>query len=139
MVQRGSSLRLMLKALQPLGILSNIRGKNFDRHLALQRRVTCTEYFTHTARANQRDDFIRTDLGAGSDLLVEKAKRRMLQEAARLRVHREQLLHQLPQHWITLPYLIQVRTPILRLERQRGLEQLLHGLSLRSHCPQRIP
>ena len=56
MIQRGDGFGFPLEALREL------RGGNFDGHLAIQARIFGAKHFTHAARANRRDDLVRAKL-----------------------------------------------------------------------------
>jgi hypothetical protein len=55
-----TALGFLLGAPQPLAVLSQRAGQNFDRHLAAQARVLRAIHFARPARADGRFNFERT-------------------------------------------------------------------------------
>src|SRR2546425_347301 len=60
MVERSGGLRLKHKPLHAIAMRSNISGQDFQRHLAVELGVLRQIYFTHSARAELRDDLVMT-------------------------------------------------------------------------------
>ena len=67
MVQRGEHGGFALKAGQPFRIIHEVCGKDFDGYLARELGVVLLIYFAHPARANLRDDFVRSEFRASSE------------------------------------------------------------------------
>ena len=65
MVERGQHLRLALEALQPLFVTGESFGKDFDRDLALQLGVISAIHLPHAALAEQAEDAVGIQTGAG--------------------------------------------------------------------------
>ena len=63
MVQCAQNSRLVLKPLQAVGITSERGGQNLERDRALQPHVASAIHFSHTTRADPREDFIRPEFG----------------------------------------------------------------------------
>ena len=61
MIQRGYGLGFALEALGEL-----LRG-NFDRHVAIQTRIARAIHFAHPTGPDNGQDFVRAELGAGSE------------------------------------------------------------------------
>ena len=57
--------RLLLEAVQPVGILREERGQHLDRHLAPQARVLRPIDLPHPSRADRREDLVGAELGSG--------------------------------------------------------------------------
>src|SRR5580698_2142761 len=66
MIQRRRGPRFLGKALQALAIGRETFRQNFDGNGSIEPRIVRAIHLTHTARANQRLDFIRTKFGSGS-------------------------------------------------------------------------
>ena len=64
MIQRGGRARFALEATQLVAIRGDGRRQNLDRHGAIQPRVARAVHFAHAARAEQRNDFVRTKMRA---------------------------------------------------------------------------
>src|ERR1700731_1923201 len=67
MVQCSQHSRFALKTGQPIGIVYECRGKDFDGHMAPELGVVRLVHFPHSACANLRDDFIRAETCASSE------------------------------------------------------------------------
>ena len=67
MTQRRRRARLELKARHGIAIGGDIFRKQLDGDVALQPRIARAPHFSHPARAEGRDEFIRTDLRSGLD------------------------------------------------------------------------
>ncbi len=63
-IQRGNCARFLLETAQSIGIGSEGLGKNLDRDLAPQTRVTGPIDFAHPSGAQRADDFKWTESGA---------------------------------------------------------------------------
>jgi hypothetical protein len=63
-VQRGHRLGFLFEAPQPIAIAGKRFWQNLQGHFAAQARISGAIHLAHAARAYQRLDFIRTDLGA---------------------------------------------------------------------------
>ena len=64
-IQRRSGSRFLLEALKPAGIGRGIGGKNLDRDVAPKPRVATAIDLAHPARAEQRKDFVGTEMDTG--------------------------------------------------------------------------
>ncbi len=64
MVERGNGTRLLLKAVQPFGVLREGVRQHLDGDIALQTRVSRAEDLSHAAFTQQRANFIRPEPGA---------------------------------------------------------------------------
>ena len=60
-VQSGDGLGFTLET------LAELRGRNFDRYVAMQSRIARSIHLAHAAGADGRDDFIRAEFRAGSE------------------------------------------------------------------------
>ncbi len=58
MRQRRDGTRLALETGERVGVLGKTRGKDLDRDLAAEPRVVGAVHFSHSARADRREDFI---------------------------------------------------------------------------------
>jgi hypothetical protein len=67
MAQCGDALRLALQTGRPLRVGGSRLGDDLDGDVAFQSRITRAIHFPHAAAANQRDDFVRAEPGAGSE------------------------------------------------------------------------
>src|ERR1700676_2103561 len=67
MVQAGDGLCFTVKTLAQFRAVGEMRGKNFDRHDAIEARIAGFVHFAHAARANLRDDFVRAKTCTGVD------------------------------------------------------------------------
>ena len=65
MIERREHFGLALKPRQPLAIVSDIGGQHLDRDLALQLGIPGAIDLAHSAGAERRYDFVRTQLSAG--------------------------------------------------------------------------
>ena len=65
MIQRRSGSRFLLEALKPAGIGRGVRGKNLDRDVAPEARVAAAIDLAHPSRAEQRKDFVGTEMDTG--------------------------------------------------------------------------
>ena len=79
MIQRRDGLGFTLEA------LAELRGGNFDGDVAIQTRVAGAIHFAHAARADGREDLVRTEFIAGESAYAVRA------EFSRLRADRERL------------------------------------------------
>ena len=64
-IQRRSGARFLLEALKPAGIGRGVRGKNLDRDVAPEPRVAGAIDLAHPAGAEQRKDFVGTEMDTG--------------------------------------------------------------------------
>jgi len=64
-IERGEYLRLAFEAREPIGILRKRVRQNFDRHIAPEPRVARAIDLAHAARADEGDDVVRPETGAG--------------------------------------------------------------------------
>ena len=62
--ERGEHLGLALEPREVLGIFGEALRQNLDRHLAAQLRVARAIDLAHAARAERRDDLVRTERGS---------------------------------------------------------------------------
>ena len=58
MIQCGNGLRLALKT------LAKLSSRDFDRDIAIQPRIARSIHLAHSARADGRKDFVRTEFVA---------------------------------------------------------------------------
>jgi hypothetical protein len=65
--QRGKQMRFPLEPREPLRIVDERLGQNFERDIAPELRVFGTIDLAHPADAEWREDFVRTETRAGSD------------------------------------------------------------------------
>ena len=61
MVERREHLRFTVKPRQAFGILGDRREKDLDRDVAIQLRVARAIHFTHAARTEAAEDFVRAE------------------------------------------------------------------------------
>src|SRR5262245_65501878 len=54
-------MRFLLEAAQPVGVMGERSGQNFDRHLAPQPLIARAIDDAHPATPEQRQDFVRSD------------------------------------------------------------------------------
>jgi len=66
MVEGGRGLRLLHKAPAPIRIRHSVCGKDLDGDLAIQTRVARAIHLAHATCADERDDFVRSELRAGN-------------------------------------------------------------------------
>ncbi len=59
MIQAGDGFCFALEALAQFGAAREMRGQNFDRDDAIEARVTRFVHFSHSARADGGENFIR--------------------------------------------------------------------------------
>ena len=64
MVERGQESRLALETRQAIRAAREALGQDFERHVALERRVARAEHLAHAARAQLRQDAIDADAAA---------------------------------------------------------------------------
>ena len=65
MVERGCGLRFLHEAPTAALVCDSFSGEHLDGDVTIQSRVARTIHLTHAARANQREHFIRAELGPG--------------------------------------------------------------------------
>ena len=65
MVQRGEQLRLALEAGEAVWIDSEEFGQDLQRDVAIEPRVARAIHLAHATRADQGDDFVGAEPGAG--------------------------------------------------------------------------
>ncbi len=65
MVQRGGRARLLLETGEPVAVPRERLGQDFDRHFSSQPRIPCPPHLSHSAGAERREDFLRTEPTAG--------------------------------------------------------------------------
>ncbi len=65
MVERRQHTGLAVEASQALGVAGERRRQDFDRHIAMQSRVSGPVDFAHAAPAQRLHDAIRADVSAG--------------------------------------------------------------------------
>jgi hypothetical protein len=61
MVERSQNLSLALKAVQPIGIVSEMVGQEFQRDVALELSISRAINHTHPTFAERRRNFIGSD------------------------------------------------------------------------------
>ncbi len=64
-VERRGRLRFLLEAPQAAGVGSERFRQDLERHLASEARVPCPVYLPHPARAQVRENLVRTEAAAG--------------------------------------------------------------------------
>ncbi len=67
MVQRGEEPRLAIESGQPVGIGPEGGRQDFDGHIPAESQITREIDFAHSARAEQADNLIAADAGAGRE------------------------------------------------------------------------
>ena len=67
MGERGNGADLAFKARERTRISGQPFGKHLDRHLALEPRVLRPVDLSHPARAEQREDLVGAEAGAGRE------------------------------------------------------------------------
>ncbi len=60
MIQRGQHLRFAFEAGHVLLVVGERRGQHFDRDVAIQLRIARAVDLAHPARAEGRDDLVRS-------------------------------------------------------------------------------
>ena len=65
MIEGGQHLGLALEARKPVGIRGERLGKNLDRDVAAELRVLRPIDLSHPARAERREDLVRSEAGSG--------------------------------------------------------------------------
>jgi hypothetical protein len=68
MTQLRDRLRLTLEAKLQLRVLGEFARQNLDGHGSIEPRIARAKDFTHTARADPGDDFIRAEAAAGQEI-----------------------------------------------------------------------
>jgi len=63
-IQRGEDARFALEACKAIGVRCEGGRQDFDRHLATELRVSGAIDLAHSARAERREDLIRTEATA---------------------------------------------------------------------------
>ena len=71
-VQRRQDLGFPLKPREACGVGRHRRRQDLDRHVAFQLAVTRAIDLAHSAFADLRGDFVRSDAGAGGEYHVER-------------------------------------------------------------------
>jgi hypothetical protein len=66
MIQRSDGAGFLLEATQAIGVFRESFRQDFDRNVAAEARVLRAKHFAHSARANRRDNFVRTEFAAAS-------------------------------------------------------------------------
>ena len=64
-VQRREHLRFPLEARQAIGIVGKGLGQDFDRHVAIERRIAGAIDLAHPAHTDLNSDFVDAETGAG--------------------------------------------------------------------------
>src|SRR5215467_16328066 len=67
MIQAGDSLGFTLEALLAYRIAGHFARKDFDSNVAVQPRVACAVYFTHSASTQRRQNLVGPQVCARSD------------------------------------------------------------------------
>ena len=67
MIQGGEHARFALEPRQPVWIVNDRIGKDLDRDLALEARITGAIDLAHATSAEHADDFIRTEARTGGE------------------------------------------------------------------------
>ena len=63
----GCRTRFLLEAVQQVPVCGECGGENLNRYTAVQARILRPVHFSHSARAQGRDDFIGAQFGARSE------------------------------------------------------------------------
>jgi hypothetical protein len=66
MVQRRKDLRLTFEPCQAISIERKRFREDLERHIAIELRVSRAIHFSHSARADRADDFVRPQSAAGN-------------------------------------------------------------------------
>jgi hypothetical protein len=66
-VEPAGGARLELEAAEAVGVASELRRQNLDRHVAPQPRVARAEDFPHAADAHRREDLVGAEPRALAD------------------------------------------------------------------------
>ena len=133
MVQRRQHLRLAFEAREPLRAGEEGVGHDLDGDIAAKLHIACAIHLAHAARAEEREDFVRSDLAArerprvliSQDVRGHFFHRRHEKPLRRLRV-RQQALHFLSQRRIASACRCHVRRPIVRIALERGVAQIFN-------------
>ena len=64
MVQRSDRTRFLLESVEAIGVGRERRWQHLDRDLAPQSRITSAVHLAHAARADRRENLVRTEPGA---------------------------------------------------------------------------
>jgi len=64
MIERSQHFRLALEASHAVRIAEERRRQDFQRHIALERRVASTIHLAHAALAEQREHFVMSEFVA---------------------------------------------------------------------------
>jgi hypothetical protein len=75
MVQRREDLSLALESREPVGVVGERRGENFQRDVAVERRIPRAIDLAHAACAEDADDLIDADARAGGNNVAELTTR----------------------------------------------------------------
>jgi hypothetical protein len=75
MIPRSEHFRFALKSGEPLRIVRERFGQNFDGHIAPELRVVRLVDFAHSAGTNGGGDFIRSEFGAGVQQQIPRCAR----------------------------------------------------------------
>ena len=67
MVQRRERLRFAREPRQPFGISGERVRQDLERDVAIQLRVARAIHLAHAARADERNDFVDAEAGAGCE------------------------------------------------------------------------
>jgi hypothetical protein len=67
MVQRCYGARFLLEAAETVLIVREGRGEDLDGHVAAEARIARAVHFAHSSRSNERENFVRPKLTAGSE------------------------------------------------------------------------
>ncbi len=66
MIERCKQARFAFEPRHTIGIRHELRGQQFQRHIAPQLGVARAIHFSHTARAQRGDDFVKSEFRAGN-------------------------------------------------------------------------
>ena len=66
MIERRQQLRLAAEPHQPIRIVRDGWQQDLDRDITIQLRIVGPIHLAHPARSKGREDFVRTETGAGS-------------------------------------------------------------------------
>jgi hypothetical protein len=131
MIQCGDGSRLTLEALACVGVVSEVRGQDLDRHSAIESRVARCVDLAHPARADLRRQLIRADASTLEILhhcrVVDSNQHWCVRKALRTRVPRQERFHLLAQGLVAAAPLGEVRGAPIRRQRQRALERISHA------------
>ena len=75
MVQRSDRARLAFESVSRVGVGRCNGRQHLNRHCSIESRVARAIYLPHTAGANRRDDFVRTETASGREVADAERQR----------------------------------------------------------------